>query len=91
MESKTEIKQQNGLSVLLQYPDFIKVWIGRTISRFGDVLDGIAFMWLMYKLTGSTLWMGTVMVVSAIPSLFGMAAGVVVDSMDKKRSWSGWI
>jgi DHA3 family macrolide efflux protein-like MFS transporter len=97
MESKTEFenkidqqnksvtKEQKGLMVLLQYPDFIKVWIGRTISRFGDALDGIAFMWLMYKLTGSTLLMGTVMAVSAIPSMFGMVAGVVVDRMDKKK------
>lgn len=85
MESKTEIKKQNGLSVLIQYPDFIKVWIGRTISRFGDALDGIAFMWLMYKLTGSTLLMGSVMAVSVIPSLFGMVAGVIVDRMDKKK------
>lgn len=85
MESKTEIRKQDGLMVLLQYPDFIKIWVGRTISRFGDALDGIAFMWLMYKLTGSTLLMGTVMAVSAIPSLFGMAAGVLVDRMDKKK------
>jgi DHA3 family macrolide efflux protein-like MFS transporter len=42
-------------------------------------------MWLMYKLTGSTLLMGTVMAVSAIPSLFGMVAGVLVDRMDKKK------
>ena len=85
MVTKSETKQQSGFAILLQYPDFLKVWIGRTISRFGDALDGIAFMWLMYKLTGSTLLMGTVMAVSAIPSLFGMAAGVFVDRMDKKK------
>ncbi|MDF2891699.1 MAG: hypothetical protein K0R80_2066 [Clostridia bacterium] len=85
METKSEIKPQSGFGILLQYPNFLKVWFGRTISRFGDALDGIAFMWLMYKLTGSTLLMGTVMAVSAIPSLFGMAAGVLVDRMDKKK------
>lgn len=85
MVSKAEIKKQNGFGALLQYPDFLKIWAGRTISRFGDAIDGIAFMWLMYKLTGSTLLMGTVMAVSAIPSLFGMAAGVFVDRMDKKK------
>lgn len=85
MENKSEIKQKNGFMALLQYPDFMKVWFGRTISRFGDALDGIAFMWLMYKLTGSTLLMGTVMAVSTIPSLFGMVAGVLVDRMDKKQ------
>lgn len=85
METKTEITKQQGFGVLLRYPDFLKIWLGRTISRFGDALDGIAFMWLMYKLTGSTLLMGTVMAVSAVPSLFGMAAGVLVDRMDKKK------
>lgn len=85
METRTEVKVQSGFVALMQYPDFIKVWLGRTISRFGDALDGIAFMWLMYKLTGSTLLMGTVMAVSAVPSLFGMAAGVLVDRMDKKK------
>jgi DHA3 family macrolide efflux protein-like MFS transporter len=85
METRTEIPQNNGFKVLLNYPDFLKVWFGRTISRFGDALDSIAFMWMMYKLTGSTLLMGTVMAVSAIPSLFGMAAGVFVDRMDKRK------
>lgn len=85
MEGKVEVVKKNGFMVLKDYPDFLKVWIGRTISRFGDALDGIAFMWLMYKLTGSTLLMGTVMAVSAVPSLFGMAAGVFVDRMDKKK------
>jgi MFS transporter, DHA3 family, macrolide efflux protein len=47
-------------------------------------LDGIAFMWLMYKLTGATLLMGTAMAVSVIPSLFGIGVGVLVDRMDKK-------
>lgn len=85
MEASVEVTKKNGFIVLKEYPDFLKVWIGRTISRFGDALDGIAFMWLMYKLTGSTLLMGSVMAVSAIPSLFGMAAGVFVDRMDKKK------
>ncbi len=85
MEVKVNALEKNGLRVLRNYPDFLKVWFGGTISRFGDSLDGIAFMWLMYKLTGSTLLMGSVMAVSAIPSLFGMAAGVFVDRMNKKR------
>lgn len=80
-----QIKQQNGFKVMLQYPDFLKVWFGRTISRFGDALDSIAFMWLMYKLTGSTLLMGTVMAVGMVPTLFGMAAGVLVDRADKRK------
>ncbi|MCM0650072.1 MFS transporter [Clostridium swellfunianum] len=85
MEISVDVEKKNGFRVLKNYPDFLKVWLGQTISRFGDALDGIAFMWLMYKLTGSTLLMGSVMAVSAMPSLFGMAAGVFVDRMDKKK------
>jgi DHA3 family macrolide efflux protein-like MFS transporter len=85
MEVRVNVPKKTGFGVLINYPDFLKVWFGGTISRFGDSLDGIAFMWLMYKLTGSTLLMGSVMAVSAIPSLFGMAAGVFVDRMNKKK------
>lgn len=45
-------------------------------------------MWMIYSLTGSTAMMGTIMAVNALPSLlFGMAAGVLVDRMDKKLEY----
>lgn len=86
MELNTEAVEKSGFGALLQYRDFIKVWIGNTISRFGDAVDSIAFLWMVYKMTGSTLMMSTVMAVNAMPAvIFGMAAGVLVDRMDKKK------
>ncbi len=43
-----------GLKILTKYPQFFKLWIGNTISRLGDSIDAIAFMWMVYELTGSS-------------------------------------
>jgi DHA3 family macrolide efflux protein-like MFS transporter len=43
-------------------------------------------MWMIYKLTGSLIMMGTIMAVNALTSLlFGLIAGVFVDRMTKRK------
>lgn len=86
MEIKTNISEKSGFSALLQYKSFMLIWLGNTVSRFGDAIDTIAFMWMVYKLTDSLIMMGTIMAVNALPSLiFGMIAGVFVDRMVKRK------
>jgi len=86
MELNATVREKKGYVALLEYKDFIKIWAGNTISRFGDAVDSIAFLWMVYELTGSTLMMGTVMAVNAAPTvLFGMPAGVLVDRVNKKK------
>lgn len=86
MEAKTSLDTKNGFSALLQYRSFLLIWLGNTVSRFGDAVDSIAFMWMIYKMTGSFVMMGTIMAVNALPSLlFGIPAGVFVDRMNKKQ------
>jgi len=86
MELNVVKKEEKGYKVLLQYKNFIKIWVGNTVSRFGDAIDSIAFLWMVYEMTGSTLMMGTVMAVNAAPAvLFGMMAGVLVDRMNKRK------
>ncbi|HCJ58551.1 MAG TPA: hypothetical protein DHV55_15220 [Clostridiaceae bacterium] len=86
MEFNAAETEKRGYGALLKYKDFLKIWAGNTISRFGDAIDSIAFLWMVYKMTGSTLMMGTVMAVNAAPAvLFGMPAGVLVDRMNKKN------
>lgn len=77
--------KKKGFKSLLQYPEFIKVWMGRLVSRLGDSIDSIAFMWMIYELTGSPLLMGTIMAVNFLPNvLFGLFSGVFVDRWKKK-------
>jgi len=74
-----------GFVALLKYPDFLKLWAGKVVSRFGDSLDSIAYMWMVYQLTGSGLLMGSLMAVNFIPNLaFGIVGGVFADRGNKK-------
>lgn len=57
----------------------------RALSRFGDAIESLALMYLVYELTGSGLAMGTVMLFSGIPNIvIGPIAGVIVDRYNKK-------
>lgn len=77
--------QPGSLRKLCRYRDFLKLWLGRVISRFGDSVDAIAYMWMIYQLTGSTVLMGSIMAVNFTPNLLlGMFAGVLVDRWNKK-------
>ena len=77
---------QKGLKVILKYPGFIKLWLGGLISRLGDSIDAIAFMWMIYQLTDSSLLMGTIMAVNFLPNvIFGFFSGVLVDRWNKKK------
>ncbi len=60
---------------------------GSAISRFGDALDTVAFGWLVYRLTGSTLLMGMLYTVNALPNLvFGLVGGVIADRYPTGRT-----
>lgn len=62
---------------------------GNAISRFGDALDTVAFGWLVYRLTGSTLMMGMLYTVNALPGLiFGLAGGLLADRRPPARTFA---
>ena len=62
---------------------------GNAISRFGDALDTVAFGWLDYRLTGSTLMMGMLYTVNALPGLiFGLAGGLLADRRPPARTFA---
>ncbi len=71
---------------LLRNRDFRLLWLGQSISNFGDSMTNLALLLLVNHLTGSTAALATMMVVLAIPTLtFGLIAGVYVDRWDRKR------
>lgn len=79
-------KSKNGLLVLKKYPEFRKLFLARVISRLGDSLDSIAFMWIVYELSGSTVLMGTFMMFNFLPNvILGLFAGVLVEGWKKKN------
>src|ERR1700682_1782600 len=54
---------------------FRKLWIATTLSLFGDLFSYIAMAWLVLQLTGSSLALGTVLVVQAVPRAVLMVVG----------------
>ena len=65
---------------------FRSLWIAELISTIGDSLVDIAAAILVYRLTGSALSVGLVLMATAAPALVvGLFAGVIVDRYDRKR------
>lgn len=60
---------------ILAAPSFLKLWLATTLSLFGDFFSYIAMAWLVLQLTGSSLALGSVLVVQALPRAVLMAVG----------------
>src|ERR1700686_4570877 len=54
---------------------FRKLWAATTLSLFGDFFSYIAMAWLVLQLTGSSLALGSVLVVQALPRAVLMVVG----------------
>jgi CRP-like cAMP-binding protein/sugar phosphate permease len=62
------------------------MWLGQFVSTAGTALTSLAASILVYRLTGSALSVGLMMIATAAPSLVvGLFAGVIVDRYDRKR------
>jgi hypothetical protein len=54
---------------------FRKLWAATTLSWFGDFFSYVAMAWLVLQLTGSSLALGSVLVVQALPRAVLMVVG----------------
>ncbi len=70
----------------LRSPNYRLFFCGQIISLVGNWMTSVALSWLVFRLTGSTLLLGTVAFVSQIPALLlGPFAGVWIDRLNKLR------
>src|SRR6202166_192781 len=70
----------------LRHRNFQLFFSGQLISLVGTWMQDIAQDWLVYRLTGSSLLMGTVAFVSQIPIfLLAPVAGIVADRYNRHR------
>src|SRR5512136_2573122 len=66
--------------------NFTLMWTGQLVSTIGSALTSLAASILVYRLTGSALSVGLMLMATAAPSLVvGLVAGVFVDRYDRKR------
>ena len=69
-----------------KYPNYRLYYYGQSISLIGVWVQNIAMGWLLYRLTGSALLLGTVAFAQQIPSLFIMPfAGVLADRFNRRK------
>ena len=70
----------------LRYRNFQLFFAGQLISLVGTWMDNIAEAWLVYRLTGSSLLLGTVAFAGQIPVfLLAPIGGMVADRWDRRR------
>jgi len=66
--------------------NFFLIWQGQLVSTLGDAAYSIALGFWILQVTGSTVLMGTVMAVSALPGiLISPFAGVWIERLNRKK------
>src|SRR5581483_6349565 len=66
--------------------NFTLLWSAQLVSTIGSALTSLAASILVYRVTGSALSVGLMLMATAAPSiLLGLIAGVFVDRYDRKR------
>jgi MFS family permease len=69
---------------------FRKLWVATTLSLFGDFFSYIAMAWLVLQLTGSSLALGTVLVVQAVPrAVLMVVGGALADRLSPRLTMLG--
>ena len=75
---------------VLRSGSFRKLWIATTLSLFGDFFSYVAMAWLVLQLTGSSLSLGTVLVVQALPrAVLMVVGGALADRLSSRVTMLG--
>ena len=79
-------ERHRGLFRALSYRNYRLFFFGQGISLVGTWMQQVAMSWLVYRLTGSALLLGTVGFTSQIPTfLVAPFAGVFADRCNRRR------
>ena len=70
----------------LRYRDFRFLWVGTLFMSAGQLVQQATLGWLVYDLTGSSVLLGVLQAVRAMPFLVvSPVAGVMVDRFDRRK------
>ncbi|GAA4241575.1 MFS transporter [Actinomadura meridiana] len=70
----------------LAHPAFRRLWLGQGVSFVGFQVTAVAVPVQVYKMTGSSFWVGVLGFVNLVPLVvFGLWGGAVADHMDRRR------
>jgi len=84
--SAAPVTRNPSSSLLRRNRNFRLLWLGQVVSQLGDWFNTVAVYALLLELTGSATAVAWMMVVQLLPiAVFGPAAGVLVDRVDRIR------
>jgi len=84
----TQAPTENKISpfAVFRNPSFTRLWFAQFISTIGDAFTIIAAGIFIFRLTGSTLQVGLLLIATSVPTmLLGLFAGVFADRYDRKK------
>ena len=85
----TQLPRQRPWAVFAS-ASFRKLWVAATLSLFGFFFSYIAEAWLVLQLTGSSIALGSVLVVGAVPrALLMVVGGAVTDRLSPRVTMIG--
>jgi MFS family permease len=77
---------EQTLTRALRHRPFLALWIGNTVSAFGDSLHRLALAWWVMKETGSGFAMGIALACTMVPMVpFLLIGGALVDRFDRVK------
>jgi hypothetical protein len=86
MNATTAVAPAVSSSHPLRNADFRRVWIGSTISLFGDQFYLVALPWLVLQITGSGMALGAILMLGGVPrAAFMLLGGVMTDRLSPRR------
>jgi len=80
------MKKQDGFIQVLKNRNFSLFWSGQIVSQFGDQLNQMALVALIYMIGASGVEFSKLMILGIVPTLFfGPVSGVFVDRWKRKK------
>jgi CRP-like cAMP-binding protein/sugar phosphate permease len=81
-----EAKGRPSTFAVFRNRSFTFLWLGQLVSTIGSALTSLAASIVVFRLTGSALSVGLMLIATSAPTLIlGLIAGVFVDRYDRKR------
>jgi MFS family permease len=75
-----KIELWHVFSLLYRYPAFGRLWVGRSISLFGDAFTLIALPWFVLQVTGSGTATASILLTLQLPAILtSMVIGSLID------------
>jgi len=75
-----------GRNSVLSFRDFRNLWLGQTISQFGDAVYALVLLFMAGHVTKDPMVVGIVGVLQALPYIFlGPIAGMLADRLDRRK------